>query len=740
MSDTLSKILPNHENDLMLLKRYLDRLHFFEKEQGKWYLKSHDSDGREKLVLNEHTGKSAPEEIVRQLFLFELTENYGYPQTRLKSEQSVSFGRNGKGRADIVVYQEDNQTPWILVEVKAPNQKNSIQQLKSYLNNEGSPIGVGVNGKRITRLFRPYPKEFDDTLPDIPSESDYQSVKNSPQPVTAIREIILGRKWTLDHLEQLNKEKHFQLRGMIEDLEELVLANSGYDSFTEIFKLIYAKLYDEGEAKNRFDRILKFRQYSTAEITHREISNLFNEAKQEWKGIFTASDKIDLTPEHLEVCIGRLTEVKLFYSNLRIIDEAFEYLISAVAKGSKGQYFTPRVVIDFCVKMLNPTRKEYVIDPACGSAGFLVHAMEYVWNRYNMNDETTRINYASRYLWGVDFDEKTAKISRAIMLIAGDGKTHIYKQNSLEHTRWSGDILTDLKREELIADDTNKSLGFDVVMSNPPFAGDIPEKAILNLYSDILGHRYSFKIETGKIKALLKTVAAEFGIIWTDEAEKLVLDKVKEINKDDEFDLEQEEDQGLACQMLAQIMADNVLDGELLETVLTPRLKELINFRKNESKVDKVDRHILFIQRVLDLLKEGGRAVIVLPQGIFNNSNEKYVRKYITGQARILAVVGLHGNSFKPHTGTKTSLLFLRKYRQDETPGDYPIFFAVSKLSFKDNSGEYIFVKDENGELVYDEKGDPLYQTDLYMIAEAFQDWATKKLIEGDNAFEFLRN
>jgi len=79
MSDILIKILPNHDNDLTLLKRYLDRLQFYEKEQGKWYLKSHDSDGREKLVFNENTGKSAPEEIVRQLFLHELMENYGYP-------------------------------------------------------------------------------------------------------------------------------------------------------------------------------------------------------------------------------------------------------------------------------------------------------------------------------------------------------------------------------------------------------------------------------------------------------------------------------------------------------------------------------------------------------------------------------------------------------------------------------------------------------------------------------------
>lgn len=739
MHDILPKILPNWETDLAILKQYIPKLNFHPKEQGKWYLRSNDSEGKEKLVLNENNGKSAPEEIVRQLFLFELTEYYHYPKSRIKCEQNVSFGRNGRGRADIVVYQEDVVTPWILVEVKAPNQKNSIQQLKSYLNNEGSPIGVGVNGKTITRLFRPYPKEFDDSLSDIPTEEEYQSVKNEDQPASHIKDTILERNWTLDVLEEISKQRPYNLREIIEVLEELVLANSGADSFTEIFKIIYAKLYDEEEAQSRTGRSLHFRQYKTAEITHKTISRLFDEAKAVWKGIFAASDKIDLTPEHLDVCVGELTQVKLFLSNLRIIDEAFEYLITGVAKGKKGQYFTPRIVIDFCVRVLNPGRREYVIDPACGSAGFLVHTMEYVWRKNNMTDKTARKNYASQYLWGIDFDDKTAKISRAIMLIAGDGKTHIFKQNSLEHNRWAPDVVSELKKEELITDDKNKHLLFDVVMSNPPFAGDIQEKTIINLYSDILGYRYSFKVDTARMKGLLATIASEYGIKWTEEAEKLVLDTVKEINKDDELDLEQEDDQHAACQQIASIMVENVLDGVLNEVVLVPRLRELINFKKNESKSDKVDRHILFIERVLDMLKEGGRAVIVLPQGIFNNSNEKYVRKFITNRARILAVVGLHGNSFKPHTGTKTSLLFLRKYRADELVADYPIFFATSKVTFKDNSGEYIYLTDDNGDVLYDTDHNPVYKSDLPMIAEAFEQFGLAELKNGDQAFDYLK-
>lgn len=735
--DILSKILPNWKTDLALLKQYVPKLKFFEKEKGKWYVKSHDSEAKDKLVYNVVTSKSAPEEIVRQLFLIELTEHYHYPINRLKCEQSVSFGRNGRGGADIVVYQEDGATPWILVEVKAPSQKNSIQQLKSYLNNEGSPLGVGVNGNTITRLFRPYPKEFDDSLLDIPTEAEYQQVKDDEHPAASIKDIVLSRKWTLTELQKINENKQFNLRKIIEVLEELVLANSGADSFTEIFKLIYAKLYDEWEAENRKDKSLLFRQYKTADVTKREIGKLFDDAKKEWKGIFAVSDSIELTPEHLNVCIGELTEVKLFYSNLRIIDEAFEYLIPDVAKSKKGQYFTPRPVIDFCVRMINPSNKEYMIDPACGSAGFLVHTMEYVWNKYKMATEKVKVNYATKYLWGIDFDEKSAKISRAIMLIAGDGKTNIFKQNSLEYPKWTPEITIELGKEDLITDDKNKHLQFDIVMSNPPFAGDIQEKSLINLYTEILGHRYSFKIDTGRVKAMINAIAEEFEVTFTEEGTDNILSKIKEINKDDEIDLEQEDDQHFACHSIAQIMMDSVLDGELFEPQLTPRLKEIVNFKKNESKWDKVDRHILFIERIIDLLNPGGRAVVVLPQGIFNNSDEKYVRKYVTGKARIIAVIGLHGNSFKPHTGTKTSLLFLKKYEEEEKIKDYPIFFATSKLSFKNNSGEYIFLKDKEGNVVLDENKNPVYQSDLSVIAEAFEEWAKKRIKAGDTALEF---
>jgi type I restriction enzyme M protein len=177
--------------------------------------------------------------------------------------------------------------------------------------------------------------------------------------------------------------------------------------------------------------------------------------------------------------------------------------------------------------------------------------------------------------------------------------------------------------------------------------------------------------------------------------------------------------------------AGDIKQGEILA------LYELGKDERGKVK-PKVGRDILFIERNLNFLKPGGRMAIVLPQGRFNNASDKRIREFIAERCRILAVVGLHGNVFKPHTGTKTSVLFVQKWDDKLCPRreDYPIFFATMEKPGKDNSGDKIFVKDpETGDYLRDGFGHMIVDHGLYNhdgitedgIAEAFIEFAKRE-------------
>ncbi|MFA4880015.1 MAG: N-6 DNA methylase [Candidatus Doudnabacteria bacterium] len=624
-------------------------LYITKEEQSKFYVRDIKSK-KLKMVFDDKNQKGRPEEIIRQLWLYKLTNFYKYPLDRIDTEKSVHFGTKEYARADIIVYKKDKITPYLIFELKSPSAKKGIDQLKSYISAEGSEIGVWSNGNEKVVLYRPYPKEFEDSLTDIP---------RADQTIDDLFEI--KRTWS--------ELKHdFDFIEIVKRIEELALAGSGANVFEEIFKIIYAKLYDEKLARERREREeVLFRKYRDPEKTYDIINNLFKKAAQEWPDTFEPSDRIRISPERLNVCVPFLENVRLFEigkGELEIIDSAFEYLITEVSKGKKGQYFTPRHVIKMCVKMMQPKENEYLIDPACGSGGFLLHTMYHIWDDI-LKNQTAQKDYAGKYLFGLDFDDNMRRISQALMLIAGDGKHHIFKRNSLDARDWQGveseearvalkplltKFLSDVedKQNQL----TYRYFNFDILLTNPPFAGENPDAGLLR--------QYELAKKNGKLK-------------------------------------------------------------------------------------NNVERHILFIERALDFLRPGGRLAIVLPQGVLNNTNMEYVREYLFEKARILAVIGLHGNTFKPHTGTKTSVLFLQKWGGDlpaegppkeeasaktgagEPLRDYPIFMAVSKKAGKDNSGEYVYKKDAKGNFVHDEKGRKTLDHDLDKITEEFIKFAKKE-------------
>ena len=311
-----------------------------------------------------------------------------------------------------------------------------------------------------------------------------------------------------------------------------------------------------------------------------------------------------------------------------------------------------------------------MIDTACGSSGFPVHTIFHVWRQmakdrkldisefFSLDQKPYEFTeYVKDNIFGIDFDEKAVRVARTLNLIAGDGHTNVLHLNTLDYTQWTEtakqedwlstyfegfDRLKKLRKDSKSFRDFN----FDILMANPPFAGDIKESRILSMYE----------------------------------------------------------------------LAKNA-----------------------QGKLQKqVGRDILFIERNLDFLKPGGRMAIVLPQGRFNNSSDKNIREYIAERCRILAVVGLHGNVFKRHTSTKTSVLFVQKWDDKLCPkiDDYPIFFATMQEPSKDSSGVIQYVKDPaTGEKKLDSHGHMYVKHDLYNhegltqdgIAEAFIEFAKKE-------------
>jgi type I restriction enzyme M protein len=649
--------------------------------------------------------KLTPEEAVRQLYLLVLLEDYNYPVARMQVEYEVTFGREKK-RADICIFDKDRPTvPYILIEVKKPKLKDGKEQLKSYCNATGAPMGVWTNGESISRYHRKDPNYFED-ISDIPSA--HQKLSD-----------ILEERWTIDTLvarDKLTTEKK-SLKDLILEMEDEVLANAGVDVFEELFKLIFTKLYDELEGNRKKNQTLVFRNYGETETELKDkIQNLFEKASGLWEGVFPENSKILLTPSHLSVCVASLEGVKLFNSSLDVVDEAFEYLINKSSKGEKGQYFTPRYVIDMCVKMLNPQEHETLIDTAAGSCGFPVHGIFHVWEQilkseglekshlFTSEQKPARcIDYVQNKVFAIDFDEKAVRVGRTLNLIAGDGQTNVLHLNTLDFERWDERIKDETwidtygegwkKLKKLRATkDQNQDFSFDILMANPPFAGDIKETRILARYE------------------LARSVQLE-KILKLEEA----ISKVVDVTKQD-----------LTFTQYLRVEPEQTLkmsDG---------------TFRKVKVKQQNtVGRDILFIERNLSFIKPGGRMAIVLPQGRFNNSSDKNIREYLAEHCRILAVVGLHGNVFKPHTGTKTSVIFVQKWHDTLCPKleDYPIFFATMRQPSKDNSGDKIYVADAQGKPLMDAHGHMIVKHDLFNhegltqdgIAEAFMQFAAKE-------------
>lgn len=543
-----------------------------------------------------------PEELVRQHALRELLDDLGYEKSQIRVEVPVQMGSEvHKKPADVVVYTDGKRTsPWIIVELKKPKRKEGIEQLKSYMNATGAQFGWWTNGSDAQYLLRTDPNDFSLRLTRVPAAGESLDDIDDPltrerlKPVTDLLDLLLV-------------------------CEEEILSHQSVNTFDELFKVIYAKLYNERMNLAHPSDVCQFRVGLTEdpEKVAERITRLYEKARRKWKGVF--KDDIELTPQNLTYVVAALQEYE-FVSDRSgdVLGVAFEALINPETKGDKGQYFTPRHVIDMCVSMLDPAEEEKILDPASGSSGFLIRAMKHVNakidERFGIDPDKAaehRKDYAQEMLVAMDNDPRLVRIAKAYMIIENDGRANVHFADSLDARSWETEIKKKLE-------------DVDMILTNPPFAGAIKTSTTLNQYD------LTYRGDPGKGKPATKVVRA-----------------------------------------------------------------------------------ILFLEQSLRILRPGGRMAIVLPQGLMNNITDGYVRDFIDRNARILAIVGLHENTFLPFTKAKTTVLFLQKWQDpDERPEDYEIFFDVSRRPGKNGYGQPIW------------SDDGTLDTDVMEIAAVFGAWA----------------
>jgi type I restriction enzyme M protein len=422
----------------------------------------------------------------------------------------------------------------------------------------------------------------------------------------------------------LSKEDNLLRR--FEEIHDYIYANDGLSpqqALEEFVKILFVKIYDENTEKG---------QFSTS-----NIETLFSHTKQDFQDIFDVDDKIRLSKNALIFVINKLQDISLLNSSQDAKGLAFQKFLSHHEKDRQGQFFTPEPVIDFCVEMMQPKPNEKIIDPACGSAGFLMSTIKYL----QINNQYVDIQkIISENIFGLDINKSILRIAKMKLLLEANVKTNFYCINSLEN-----------------CSELNNT--FDLVLANPPFGAKINHKETLAKF--------------------------DLAYKWTKFENK---------------------------------------------------------FHKTTTLQSNQNTEILFIERCLQLLREGGRMGIVLPNGNFENPSLDYLRFYIKQNAKLLAIVKLPQETFIPYgTGVKTSILFLEKDTKNiET--QYPVFFGkITKLGYQGNkNGTPIYQKDKFGQQIKGKDNQPILDEDFSVIAEQYKNFQKNNTPEISNAFSINFN
>jgi type I restriction enzyme M protein len=411
-----------------------------------------------------------PEEIEAvQVFSKQLVEDYGYPkehiQTRPQHRVKVRPSDTKKEYpVDIAVFLDalkDDNGLYIIVECKKKNRKDGRTQLENYLTLSKAYLGVWFNGEE--RFFiRKYVKDN--------GEIHFEEIPNIPKFGQHVENIGLYKRQDL-------KPTH-NLKAIFKSIRNHLAANNvgAANDITlaqQLINIIFCKIYDEKYTAP--NDIVGFR--ASIDEKPKDVENrifeLFKDVKTKHPEVISQEDKIILDTNSISYIVGELQNYSLMNCERDVIADAFETFIDHALKGGQGQFFTPRNVVKMIVDILQPTENDKIIDPACGSGGFLIESLKAVWQQMNIKYQnlgwnenliySEKINVATKNFKGIDKDAFLSKVAKAYMNLIGDGTTGIFCEDSLEIPQhWKMEMQPKIQPES-----------FDIVVTNPPFGKEI---------------------------------------------------------------------------------------------------------------------------------------------------------------------------------------------------------------------------------------------------------------------------
>lgn len=449
------------------------------------------------VAVNHTERYSDPEERVRAEFWAELIYRYGYEPDCIEVEFVVP-DRLPSDRADLVIFKDNTRKqPYAVIECKKDGISDSEfnQAVEQACGNgtwakfRASYVMV-VAG--ITR------RAFDFTGKYGALEREQNIIADIPAQYGKPEEFKYTKGGALD-IKAISKE---ELISAIKKCHQTLWEGGKRtppEAFGELSKIIFVKISDEKGTKKNEPYQFQIKTHEKSEKLSARIKALYETQRQREPNVFTDTIKVD--DVILRTVVSHLEGINLNATDLDTKGVAFEQFMDGFFKGDFGQYFTPREVIAFAVEMLTPTHTDLVLDPACGSGGFLLYALDAVrreagdyFDEGSVEHRSHWHDFAQKRLFGIELNDSIARVAKMNMIVHDDGHTNVISVDSLQE-------IEKIKEE-------NKGFAFnrfDIILTNPPFGAVIKktEKPYLDKYD--LDYNWKDGARDGKSKASMKT-------------------------------------------------------------------------------------------------------------------------------------------------------------------------------------------------------------------------------------------